>query len=423
MRTKIALIVLVLGICFAFYWRHQEKNVSNPTTPSEIKTSENVAPENSFNESFVPSPVMRVSLTNSARNSFEFSSSKPCLIQTGVNDSESVTLEPVPRGGIVRAASGPQGIQLGDETYPTSLIKVIPESSPDLWVNDHQYRGEIWFHRLASGRLVAVNHVPLEEYLGSVVDSEMPASFPDEARKAQAIIARTYALYRRQVTVDDPYFDLYATTLSQQYLGVQYWANGRRLAGESLISRRLVQETTGLVCLYENELFSTYYSAVCGGKTTHGSILFPDAVPLLQEVPCEYCSAAELYKWDRKWSLDQASEIISRAASSRGRRLGQLASVKMQGSEAGPDTRYQFEDGRSSLTLSGQEIRNLFSGLPSPTFSLEVNGSELIFHGAGHGHGVGLCQWGARGMAMTGKQVDEILQHYYPGVTISSYRE
>ncbi|MCA9039864.1 MAG: SpoIID/LytB domain-containing protein [Planctomycetaceae bacterium] len=418
MRARLALLVLILGVGFAFYWRSTEKQNPGHAGPGQ----EDASPESTIDseEPFRDSPEMRVSLTNSSRNSFRFACSQPFEIYLEEASSPQQRMEPFPDEVTVEATTNPLGIQIGAETFPGKLIRLKTSASPDFWVNDHQYRGEIWFHRLDSGRLLAVNHVPLEEYLGSVVDSEMPATFPDNARKAQAIIARTYALYRRQETADEPYFDLYASTLSQQYLGFQYRTNGgRRLAGESKISRRLARETAGQVCLYEGKLFSTYYSAVCGGKTTEGSILFPDAVPLLQPVPCEYCAAAELYKWERRWSIRQASDYLSREFSRRGIRFGELTKCENVSPEPGPAARFRFEDGRISQTLTGQQIRNLFPDLPSPTFKLELTDEQLHFLGAGHGHGVGLCQWGARGMAIEEKTVEDILNHYYPGVTIT----
>src|SRR5207302_4392397 len=108
-----------------------------------------------------------------------------------------------------------------------------------VWVEVHQYRGTVRIHRQSGNTVAAVNVLPLEDYVASVVDGEMPSAFPDEARKAQAIIARTYALYQRDVAEKASIADLFASTRSQKYLGYQYRDGGKLLAGESMASRKI----------------------------------------------------------------------------------------------------------------------------------------------------------------------------------------
>src|SRR4029077_15905930 len=127
------------------------------------------------------------------------------------------------------------------------------------------------------------------EYTASVVDGEMPAAFPDEARKAQAIVARTYALYQKRVAARGSIADLFASTRSQKYLGYQYREGGKLLAGESESSRKIAAATRGQVCHYHGKIFCTSYCAVCGGNTVRGTEVFSDAGAPLVSVKCDFC--------------------------------------------------------------------------------------------------------------------------------------
>src|SRR5258708_33816176 len=125
----------------------------------------------------------------------------------------------------------------------------------------------------------------------------MPAAFPEEARKAQAIVARTYALYQKQVAERASIADLSASTRSQKYLGYQYREGGKLLAGESEAGRKIAAATRGKVCHFRGKIFCTYYSAVCGGGTVKGTDVFSDAAPPLGSVRCDFCREARLYRW------------------------------------------------------------------------------------------------------------------------------
>ena len=148
------------------------------------------------------------------------------------------------------------GIRVGDEVFPISQIEIVTARSPSIWVGRNQYRGSVRIFRRPGNRLIAVNLLPMEEYLASVVNSEMPATFPNEAREAQAIAARTYVLSQMK---GHPQFDVFATSRSQKYLGYQYLDDGgRRLAGETQGSREIAARTAGIVCTWEGKVFTTY---------------------------------------------------------------------------------------------------------------------------------------------------------------------
>jgi hypothetical protein len=112
-------------------------------------------------------------------------------------------------------------------------LELIPIRHPTLWVGDAQYRGTVRFERQSGGTMLVVNAVDLEDYLSSVLNSELPADFPAAARQTQAIAARTYALYQMKTASASGAYDLRNDSQSQVYRGVQYREGGRALAVET----------------------------------------------------------------------------------------------------------------------------------------------------------------------------------------------
>ena len=249
----------------------------------------------------------------------------------------------------------------------------------------------------------------------------MPAKFPVAARQAQAIVARTYALYQIEHVDSKAVFDLYSSQRSQKYLGVEYRdAAGRRLAGESQSSRAAVQETRGMVCTWKNQLFCTYYSAVCGGRTTDGREVFKDAAELLKSVPCEWCSASPHYRWTTEISREEFQRRALHSASNSKKNTIIRAMHQIKEPGWGGISRFELDAGDQRPAVSGVELRDRLPAgtLHSPHFHAKLEKERVIFEGRGHGHGVGFCQWGAKGMAETGRTTAEILGHYFPGVDV-----
>ncbi len=318
---------------------------------------------------------------------------------------------------VTRVEPTQSGLKIGHSTFAVERLEVVPQTQPAIRVNGHLYRGHVRLFKRTDGRVSAVNVLPMEEYLASVVDSEMPASFHDAARRAQAIVARTYARYQQQHADPAAVYDLFNSQRSQKYLGVEYRdSNGRRLAGESVSSRRAVSDTRSMVLQHRGHLFSAYYSAVCGGRTTAGKELFEDAAPVLKSVPCEWCRESNYFRWTAEVSEQDVLHGLRDL-----KPLSILASIQQTaGPGDGVISRFQIGDGRKSLDINGVQLRERLPAgtLRSPHFALSLNKHVVKVAGRGHGHGVGLCQWGANGQAQAGKSCFEILRHYYPGATL-----
>lgn len=316
----------------------------------------------------------------------------------------------------------------GGANLPEGSLLIQPVEGAFVRLERHRYRGELHLSADENSRPLIVNRIPLEHYVASVVDGEMPIEFGHEARCAQAVIARSYVLYQqRQSARKRLSYDVHADTRSQNYPGYQYQGkNGAWYSGESPQGRRCAEATVGMVCSDPDHggIFCTYYSAVCGGRACRGLELFPDASPLLVAAPCEFCRPAPLYRWEKTVRMNRFQTRLQDFLRNRG--AGTLDWKTWNGLEQphGALPRFQISDGMKSFSLSGYDLRTLLGGdlLPSPMVSLTLKEKEVLIQGAGHGHGVGLCQWGARGMARQGKSFREILQFYYPGSRLVDYR-
>jgi stage II sporulation protein D len=313
------------------------------------------------------------------------------------------------------------GFRVGSRDFAGSAIEIESEAPPAIWVDDHLYRGRLRFVRQGSRKMLVLNVVRLEDYIASVVDGEMPAAFPEAARQAQAIVARTYVLFQTQSNRANQAFDVYATTRSQNYLGYQYRGrDGRRYAAESPSSRRAADDTAGMICLADGKLFCTYYTAVCGGRTASGADVFNVSAGPLESVTCEWCHEADLFEWRRQIPVAQAADVLRRSFAARGKPFGALTSIRRMAQTANVrEPVFELGDGRRRYRLSAVEMRRLFpASVLSYQFEPTISDGQLIIDGRGHGHGVGLCQWGARGMAQEGAGPVSIVRHYYPGADV-----
>ncbi len=267
----------------------------------------------------------------------------------------------------------------------------------------------------------------LEDYLVGVVAAEMPASFHLEALKAQAVVARTYAL--RKMTArggsgcrSHPGADLCTdSTCCQAWekgsVSLEKWPPGK----DSFYLQRIreaVSSTRGLVITFEQELAEAVYHSTCGGMTEAASDAWSGGgSPYLQAVECTYCSHSTYYRRETAMPLTAyaaAFKMEKEALPVLGEGNVPLLEVTAR-SKSGRNL--LLELGAPGRTYSGNEMRN-FLGLPSTHFHWRVEGNSIVFSTRGHGHGVGMCQYGADGMAAEGHGFIEILEHYYGGVTV-----
>lgn len=307
---------------------------------------------------------------------------------SSLNQSEVVLLSGLElRNATISPSDSGTGINIGETALPEGLkaVELSPQDEGYLTVGSHTYRGRLRIYLNNDGGISLINVLPLALYIASVVDSEMPASFPVEARKAQAVVSRTYALVHVRDHKNRPY-DVTDSTRHQRYLGYQYKdRTGRLLAGETPAGRAVTDITSGLVCQFDGEHFYTYYSADCGGETNrHASQLPATDLPVFKIVEDPFCEINPNHHWRAEIAVSSDAEQV----------------------------------------LNGDRWSAMRKfALRSPRF--EVVRGDNIFHvnGLGYGHGIGFCQWGANGRAQNGAKFDEILQAYFPGVEITKHDE
>ena len=332
-----------------------------------------------------------------------------------------------------------------------------------LTFNGRAFRGTIDVTRDDEGDMIVVNQVDTAAYLASVVGSEEPTTWMPEALAAQAIAARTYL--SRHVGKHDNY-DLEGDTRDQEYDGI---------AGETDSTVRAVDRTAGMIATYRGAAIEALYSANAGGITEDSENVFANALPYLRSVPSPADDIAQASSWGHtswEWKTEFTAPQLRSYIGGRGidvgdpQRIditgvtatGRVTSAKIVGSSGTRDigkdrARYYFglrstlftvethpeeteyvdasnADRVRQLDLLGASIERTFTVSvkdPDRTIhTLRVLGwqyrlpARFVFTGKGYGHGVGMSQWGAQGMALGGKSAEEILTHYYRGIEITS---
>lgn len=262
----------------------------------------------------------------------------------------------------------------------------------------------------------------LEDYVVSVIAGEISPDFPTEAIRAQAVAARTYALYKQKTgrpaqheeadVCDDPAHCAAFVDLKTE--AAARWGEQANTAQD--VIRQAVEDTAGQVLTYEGEPIVAVFSSAAGEKTERAVDVWGSDIPYLQSVDSPGGEACPKY-YDAV--VLTADEIRERAAKT-------LPSANLSGdpsgwfkaserSEAGGIVRMKF----GGVEVKGTVMRTLL-GLNSTNFTVKIDGNTLTFTTTGYGHGVGLSQWGAKYSAEQGQTYDEILAHYYPGTTLTT---
>lgn len=301
-----------------------------------------------------------------------------------------------------RAVSQGNGITLGRKTG--SQFWIEPSNNGLVWIDDAWYRGSVRLVSTGQG-LIAVNYVDLDEYLYSVVGSEMPTSWPLGALKAQAVAARSYALHKRSKLANTVY-DLGDTTTWQVYKGV---------AAETTSTQAAVQQTASQVLTYQGNIIEAVFHSSSGGHTENVEDVWVQALPYLRGVT-DYDQQAPVFAWTETVS---ASEVRSIAPG-----IGNIVSmVPVATTPNGRVRQLKIIGDAGQTTLTGEQFRQALD-LRSSLFVVNPQGGQsgggkstapqsFVIQGRGFGHGLGLSQWGAYSLARQGYNYQQILGHYY----------
>lgn len=344
--------------------------------------------------------------------------------------------------------------------------------------DNKRYRGSLHIVE-ANQSLLVINILPVEEYLYGVLPQEMPASFPLEALKAQAVVSRTYALQRKGSSL---YYDVTAGTLDQVYGGYE----AELVPGADRI-RQAVDETRGLKIYYDGSLIEAVFHANAGGYTADSEKVWGGNRPYLKSVPSPYDAyaldfsrqfglewPASTYQWVKTFTVEELHHQIenwNKLHPEEAIRIGQVISMipwgePIPGDSSGLQRVYRLDivGTQGTVSITGEKSRSVF-GLRSSLYSVDVGASaavtngqavrsltgdnvslavvgkdglaflsrpaalyvkgmesvrplsfgtnQITFRGRGFGHGVGMSQWGAAGMAEAGYNFQEIIEHYY----------
>lgn len=300
-----------------------------------------------------------------------------------------------------------------------------------------RYRGELWFTATDSGVLV-VNRLPVEEYLRGVVPLELGTRSENDraALEAQAIAARSYTYIRvpdGDGSMPRSGWHMTATVSFQVYGGVD---------AEAPVVNSAVDATSGLVIRYGGLLVDAPYFSSCGGHTAsptevwkeaHNEPYLPGVDDMNPATGKAYCDISPRATWTADFDESALSEIVSRhlkAAGARNPTVGAITDLRvLDRSASGRVGTLKLSTERGDITVSANEIRSVFRDvrgaiLSSTYFSVDRESHErgrltgVTLRGAGNGHGVGMCQWGAIGRARAGQDFRTILKAYYPGTVV-----
>lgn len=260
---------------------------------------------------------------------------------------------------------------------------------------------------LDSGSIVGME---LEEYIRGVVLAEMAASFEPEALKAQAVVARTYALRRLQLGDKHDNGDICTDpTCCQAYISDADYLESRGMKGDWLKVSQAVAETEGLLLTYEGKLIEATYFACSGGRTEDAAAVWGSDIPYLQAVDSPGEEENQKYSEERYYTKEEFAAALGR---------------DLSGSPASWLGKVSYTNGGGvntmvigGITYTGVALRGLLE-LNSTVFTMTADENGITVQTLGWGHRVGMSQYGADAMALAGSSYDEILVYYYQGVTI-----
>jgi stage II sporulation protein D len=290
----------------------------------------------------------------------------------------------------------------------------ISHPSNTFMLDGKSYPGRLVL-RAHEGGLTAINELDLETYLKGVLPEEMSSSWPLEALKAQAVVSRTYAVYNFGQFHNDG-FDLAADPRSQVYRGLQH--------SDPRIDRA-VDETRGQVLTYHGEILNAYFHSCCGGHTRAAFRAWHSGQPVrpLMGVVDTHCSLSPNFNWQAYFPSGDVLEAVQKSGVLATRLIsiepgdkevsGYLANFKVR-TEQG-ESKVPAEEFRRALDPS--ELKSSY------IVKIRKQDKGYLFIGHGFGHGVGMCQWGARAQAEKGRKFRKILEFYYPESTLRVLEE
>jgi stage II sporulation protein D len=291
------------------------------------------------------------------------------------------------------------------DRWRSAQVWIEPVDGGYVYIGDRWYRGRALVVPTSSG-LTAVNYVDLEQYLYSVLGAEMGGSFPQEALKAQAVAARSYALFQRQKS-GNGVFDVGDTQAWQVYRGIQ---------DESIGTQTAVNATAGQVLTYNNQIIEAVFHSSAGGCTENVEDVWMQPLPYLRSVKEGFAENSPVAQWTKTYSRSELSKLVTG--------VGTIVTMQpAKTTQCGRVVSMLVEGDAGRRTISGDTLRSalglrstLFEVVPQYGGSSKGKSSAITafqVNGRGFGHGLGLSQYGARSLAQLGYNYQQIVLFYY----------
>lgn len=319
----------------------------------------------------------------------------------GLPDNTQVAQGPVLASLPVRVE--PSGIRLGTILYKVSGLRLTSHSK-EVQIENRKYRDVIELLKNPKGSLTVVNEIDVEDYLKGVLPGEMDPKWPEEALKAQAVASRTYAIFKNIENKDFP-FALSSEVGDQVYNGS---------TAEKSTSNRAVEKTRGEILTHRGKIFPAFFHSTCGGRTTRADYQWNVAPhPSLKGVECSFCRGSKFYSWKAELTPSEIQSLLMK----KGFNVSQIKKISPEDLDiSGRPQFFSVGHSKGSTKILANEFRQALGTeqVRSTLAKVERKGEIFAFTGRGWGHGVGMCQYGAKYLAQIGYRYTDILRYYYP---------
>jgi stage II sporulation protein D len=356
------------------------------------------------------SPLIRVRILHN-KSRVEVGATGSCRIQSlelAKEQSFSSSHSPI----IIEASQ--QGIQASGKIWGRKVLIRPEEGNSLIRVNWRRYRGEIIVQQRNSS-LEVINELPLEKYLWGVIKAEISPKWPLASVLAFTIAARTYAFRRMQ----DPSAKATGYHISSEQDDQVY----RGVEGEDSLSRERVNQTRGKILTYLGEVIEAKYHACCGGYTaSFRDVWGGEGYPYLVAKPDGFCKESPYFSWNFPIEAEELRNLLVKKKGVILRRLYWIRPVEPLEGGRVKTLAIGYQGMKKPYEIGGREFREIVgvNDLRSTLFTVKRVGPAFLFKGNGWGHGVGLCQEGAKVMGEQGYTYKEILEFYYPGTTVEN---
>jgi len=300
-----------------------------------------------------------------------------------------------------------RGISLDGKEYKVFGLKFNPLGKKVFYINNRPYKGEVLVFRTKDKNISVVNYLSLSDYLKGVLYNEVSHRWPMEVLKAQAITARTFAVYKA-IENRGKIYDVTSGVSSQVYGGKN---------SERFRTNIAVKKTAGKILTYDNKILPSFYHACCGGYTEDSSNIWKMDLTVLEGRKDNFCKSSPYSNWKVNLSY---LDIIQKFKNSKYNLNKILDIIILDRNRSERVSNLFILSNKGNFLISGHEFRKILGSnvIKSTNFQIKKVKDFYEFKGHGWGHGVGMCQWGAYHMARAGFNYRQILDYYYVGAIV-----